>query len=349
MKNKLPALTLTIAVLAGVAIGYRSYQQRREAVVDPPPVAPLDITRAAAAPAPSTAGDQLLLQARSQLERRTSVAARLRHQVSFGGRDLSGFGGYWQLGSGDDLRMRLELKFSNEDTTLMQISNGRFLWSDQRLPAGRYITKLDLRKVRNEISRAEEDLEELEPGRATWTPIEPKLSIRYGGLPTLLLSLSNCFEFSPPQSMRWTPAPPLEGLSESLPVFAVVGHWKADVLTLFLPPGEDATALPERLPQEVLVLFGQSDLFPYRIEFRTLLNPPGALAANGQPAPFQLSRQPLVLVELSAVSFDGQISAGQFEFSPGDAEWDDRTAEYLEAIRRQQQPRTAARKQEQQQ
>ena len=133
--------------------------------------------------------------------------------------------------------------------------------------------------------------------------------------------------------MRWTPAPPLEGLPESLPVFAVVGHWKPDdARSLFCRQARTPPALPERLPQEVLLLFGQSDLFPYRIEFRKLLNPPGALAANGQPAPFQLSRQPLVLLELSDVSFDGQIAAGQFDFSPGDAEWDDRTAEHLEAF-----------------
>jgi hypothetical protein len=48
-------------------------------------------------------------------------------------------------------------------------------------------------------------------------------------------------------------------------------------------------------------------------------------------------------MELSAVSFDGQLAAGQFDFSPGDAEWADRTAIYLEGIRRQLQPRTATR------
>ncbi len=35
--------------------------------------------------------------------------------------------------------------------------------------------------------------------------------------------------------MRWTPAQPLEGLPTSLPVFAVVGHWKPEVLALFVP------------------------------------------------------------------------------------------------------------------
>jgi hypothetical protein len=345
MKNKLPVLTATVLLAAGGTFGYRSYQQRHAATTESHSVAPVAGATAAVTSPQPTAGDQLLLEARTQLERRASVTARMRHQVTFNGRQLAGFGGYWQQGSGDDLHMRLELKFFNQETTLLQISNGRLLWTDQRLPAGRSITRLDLRKVRNEWSRAEQELDELELGRATWSSIEPELSIRYGGLPTLLLSLSDCFTFLPPQSMRWTPAPQLAGLPESFPVFAVIGHWKPEVLAYFMPAGGiDVTALPERLPQEVLLLFGQTDLFPYRIEFRKLLNPPESAAAQGQAPPFQLSREPLVLLELSAVSFDSQIAAGQFDFSPGDAEWDDRTAEYLEATRLQRQSRLATRK-----
>lgn len=342
MKNKLPALTSLLLVAVGGYLGYRSYQQHSAAT------AARAVTPVAAVEPPSqpTAGDQLMLEARQQLERRTSVVARLRHQVSLAGRQLSGFGGYWQQGSGDDLHMRLEVKFFNDETSLLQVANGRMLWTDQRLPSGRWITRLDLRKVRNEWSRAQldlEDLDDLEPGRATWSTIEPQLAIRYGGLPTLLLSLSDCFAFQPPQSMRWTPAPPLAGLSESLPVFAVVGHWRPAVLQAFVPTGEDATALPERLPQEVLVLFGQADLFPYRIEFRQQLNPPPT--GDGPPPPFQLSGEPLVLVELSNVSFDTPIAAGQFDYSAGDAKWDDRTAEYLEGIRKHRDALIAARRQ----
>ncbi|MEX2091948.1 MAG: hypothetical protein WD971_04680 [Pirellulales bacterium] len=345
MKNKLPALTAVVLLAAGGMFGYRSYRHERDAAAESRPAMPVASTGVDSSPAGPTAGDQLLLEARTQLERRTSVTARLRHQVSLDGRQLFGVGGYWQQGSGEDLHMRLELQIANQETGLLQVSNGRFLWTDQRLPAGRWIRRLDLRKVRSEWSRAEQELEDLEPGRAAWTSIEPELSVRYGGLPTLLLSLSDCFTFLPPQSMRWTPTPPLAGLPESFPVFAVVGHWKPEVLAIYVPAGQDATALPERLPQEVLVLFGQSDLFPYRIEYRKQLTPRTPTAADGQVASFQLSREPLALLELSAVSFAGQIAAGQFDFSPGDAEWDDCTAEYLEATQLHRQSRMAARKQ----
>jgi hypothetical protein len=345
MKNKLPVLTATLLLAAGGMFGYRSYRQQREAAAESRPATRVASTSAASTPAQPTAGNQLLLEARTQLIRRTNVTARLRHQISLDGRQLFGVGGYWQQGSGDDLHMRLELQIANQETAYLQVSNSRFLWTDQRLPAGRTITRLDLRKVRNEWSRAEQELDELEPGRATGALIEPELSIRHGGLPTLLTSLSDHFTFLPPQSMRWTPAPPLAGLPESFPVFAVVGHWKPEVLALYTPKGTDVAALPERLPQEVLVLFGQADLFPYRIEYRKQLSPPASAVANDQVAPFQLSSEPLVLVELSAVSFDGQIAAGQFDYSPGDAEWDDHTAEYLDATRLHRQTRMAAQKQ----
>lgn len=143
--------------------------------------------------------------------------------------------------------------------------------------------------------------------------------------------------------MRWTPPQPLEGISQALPVFAVVGRWKPEVLALFLPPGKFVESLPERLPQEVLLLFGQADLFPYRIEFRKILAPPAG-ASTAQSNAYQLSGDPLTLLELSAVSFDSQVPAGQFDFAPGDANWDDLTAEYIEALRKQREQRTANQK-----
>ena len=149
-------------------LGYRSYRHaaRRGGRIAPGH-ADCQHQRRSPHPLEPTAGDQLLLQARTQLERRASVTARLRHQVSLDGRQLFGVGGYWQQGSGEDLRMRLELQIANQETSLLQVSNGRFLWTDQRLPAGRSITRLDLRKVRSEWSRAEQELDDLEPGQAS--------------------------------------------------------------------------------------------------------------------------------------------------------------------------------------
>jgi hypothetical protein len=84
----------------------------------------------------------------------------------------------------------------------------------------------------------------------------------------------------------------------------------------------------------VLIIVGQSDLFPYRIEYRKLQTP---IAANqsGTPIPYQLSANPMVVLELTDVAFDVPIEdAGKFDYAPGDAEWTDQTATVLERLRR---------------
>jgi hypothetical protein len=42
----------------------------------------------------------------------------------------------------------------------------------------------------------------------------------------------------------------------------------------------------------------------------------------------------MVVLELSDVAFDVPIAAGQFDYSPGDADWVDQTAAVLERLRR---------------
>ena len=299
-----------------------------------------------------TAGDQLLLQAIGQLERRESVAARLQYRASLHGQSLSGAGSYWQQGSGDALRVRLELRVTGQ-TRLLQVSNGRFLWIDRQLPTRRIVNRLDLRRIRADAARLAAKVDELQPGQANWSPIRPELTAYYGGLPKLLSALSESLTFQPPQAMRFEVKSPDERLRANLPVFAVVGHWKRSQLARMLPaPGDAATddplehrlaALPPGLPQEVLLLVGQADLFPYRIEYRKLA-PPSAGTSAG---PYQLSADPLVLVEFSDVSFDVPIGPGQFDYAPpNDTKWDDLTAEYLDKIRRQRDEQLAARNRE---
>jgi len=340
MKNKLPALTAVILLGVAGAVGYQTFLARQHGST-----AATSATTAPAtsSPASPTAGDQLLVQARLQLERRVSVTARIRYQASLEGRSLAGFGGYWQQGRGDDMHMRFELRVHHDNTSLLQVSNGRFMWTDQQVPAGRSITRLDLRKVRSETSRPEDELSDLVTGTIRPSPPEPEFTLRTGGLPTLLQVLSDCFTFTPPQSMRWTPAQPLEGLPATLPVYAVVGRWKPEVLALFVPEGKGVESLPERLPQEVLLLFGQTDLFPYRLEFRNT-RPANASDANSPLAAFALTSDPLMLLELSAVSFDSQVPAGQFDYSAGDANWVDRTSEYIDVLKRQREERLAIKK-----
>jgi hypothetical protein len=51
----------------------------------------------------------------------------------------------------------------------------------------------------------------------------------------------------------------------------------------------------------------------------------------------------LVVLEISDVVFDAPIAPGQFDYTPGDADWVDQTASLIEQLRRQRQEQVAAR------
>jgi hypothetical protein len=282
----------------------------------------------------------------------------MRHQVSVDGQDLFGVGGYWQQGSGEELKVRLELQIAGQDAQLLQVYNGRDLWIDRRLPTGRTVVRYDLRKVRLDPVLSPSDPDKLDPGKANWSPIQPFLMAHSGGLPSLLASLGDNFNFLPPQPMRLAMDQPAPAPPTSVLVYAIVGQWKPDKLAALIAKAEDPAndtapkkkakppKIPERLPQEVLLLVGQADLFPYRIEYRQL-ETPVTTNTDGPPIPYQLSVHPLVVLEMSDVAFDAPIAAGQFDYSPGDAVWVDQTASLIERLRRQQQGQVATRSSDQ--
>jgi hypothetical protein len=350
------------------------------AVAQPPSVdaTPADARPSALNSEPSTlkpsVGDRLLAQAASQLERRRSVTARLRHQVMIGGQQLYGVGSYWQQGTGDEIRVRLELQIAGQATSLLQISNSRFLWFDRLLPTGRTVTRIDLRQLRADpVLAASNNFNELRPGEASWSTTQSDVTAQCGGLPRLLAALGENFSFLPPQAMRLVE--PNRAEPTNVPFFAVVGHWKYEKLVSLVGdpglahfaesaqqnvpdpllyrqqsserssniqhPASSIQHIPARLPQEVLLLIGQADLFPYRIEYRGLETPLEP-QANGSPVAYQLSSCPLVVLEFANVAFDVPIAASQFDYAPRDVEWVDHTAVMLERLRRERQAKVAA-------
>jgi len=197
------------------------------------------------------------------------------------------------------------------------------------------------------------DFDKLDPGKANWAAVQPLLTGHAGGLPNLLESLRENFVFMPPQAMQLEMQQPNGAAPIKMSVFAVVGQWKPERLTALLaktdePPPDPKAAqkskkqkpnpIPERLPQEVLLLVGQADFFPYRIEYRRLETP-----NDGQPVAYQLSAHPLVVLNLSDVVFDSPVAAGQFDYSPGDADFVDQTASILEKLRHSRQSQLASR------
>ena len=213
------------------------------------------------------------------------------------------------------------------------------------------VSRIDLRQLRADPSLAASNLNDIKPGEANWSSLQSELTTYTGGLPTLLAALRENFTFLPPQAMRLAIAPPLAAEPTNVPVFAVVGHWKPEKLAALLPKTQTTaadpqaaskTAIPERMPEEVLLLVGQADLFPYRIEYRRLETPIIA-GGGGPPIPYQLSVHPMVVLELSDVVFDSPVAAGQFDYAPGNADWVDQTTAILERLRQQRQAQVATR------
>jgi hypothetical protein len=278
--------------------------------------------------------------------------------VAIGKQQLYGAGSYWQQGSGEALKVRLELQIAGQEAQLLQVCNSRFMWLDRKLPTGRTVTRIDLRKLRADPTLGAPNLDEIRPGEANWSSLHSELTEFTGGMPKLLTALGDNFTFMPPQAMRLAIAPPISSEPMNVPVFAVVGHWKPERLETLLaktpatPAGDQQAAtppkptkrkaLPERVPEEVLLLVGQADLFPYRIEYRRL-ETPDLPAGDGPPIPYQLSTHPLVVLELSHVTFDAPIAAGQFDYTPGDAPWTDQTTAILDRLREQYQAQVATR------
>jgi hypothetical protein len=225
----------------------------------------------------------------------------------------------------------------------LQVSNSRFAWIDRKLPTGCNVSRIDLRQLRADPSVAGVNLSDVKPGEASWSTLRSELISYNGGLPALLTALGENFTFLPPQAMRLALAPPLSAEPTNLPVWAVVGHWKPAKLQTLVPkgqpdPGRKGAAKQgqdgaDRIPQEILLLVGQADFFPYRIEYRRLETPQLA-TKDGGSIPYQLSVHPLVVLELSDVVFDGQIPPGQFDYTPGNADWVDQTNTILDRLRK---------------
>jgi hypothetical protein len=288
------------------------------------------------------------VEAATRLERRPGVTARLRHQTAINGQQLYGIGSYWQQGVGEDLRVRLVLEIGG-GIRLSQVSNGRFFWTDRVLPTGRSVTRVDLRKLRSDPVLAAARYEEVRPGQANWSPAQNDMIAQCGGLPRLLVALRENFAFYPPQAMRLV-APEAAGAA-GVPYFAVVGRWKRERLAALMESQESkvesqepetVTPIPERLPEEVLLLFGQADLFPYRIEYRRLDSSLGSTANVSQPI-YQLSNRPTAVLEFSDVAFDVPISPSQFDYAPPNVDWVDHTAALIEKLRRERQQDIATR------
>ncbi len=267
------------------------------------------------------AGDQYLAEVLATLQRRPSVAARLRHQSRLHEVALSGSGKYWQRGTGNQrvTRWEMQTQVAGKTASYLQVFDGNHLWTDRTLPSGRKVHRLDTARLQSRRRIAAASARSLNT-EAEW---EPELAAveGQGGLSEMLADALRRFTFAPPRPTQ------LNGLA----VHALVGQWRRAELEKLWPElasGDDSPIWPRQLPHHVLILVGQNNRFPYVVEHRRVEDSQLAASAVGD----RPTRDPLLRYELYEVQFAAAMDDSLFEFKPGDVQWSDETSLVLERL-----------------
>jgi hypothetical protein len=287
----------------------------------------LDADRPAAADG-EIDGQQLVAEAARRVFDESAVAADLRYKIDAFGHELVGTGRYLQLGAGADKLLRLELKMqvAGKPATLQEICGVREYWVRREVPPAKpTLGRVNLTDLRLTLGMRLDEPRQIMPTDG-W--------IMLGGLPRLLASLEQNFQFGPAeaQSLQFSAG---GGKVERLPIWVVEGGWKKERLAAAsgrdadkLRPGE----LPEQLPDRVRLVLGRTSdvlpLFPYRITYLRLPKPAaaGTTAAKAEPP------RELMTLELFNVHRKGDIDPREFDYNPAgqQLEVQDLTTAYLQ-------------------
>jgi hypothetical protein len=244
------------------------------------------------------------------VEGKQYISAQVSEEGELLGHPLAGVGRYYEVRQGPIPLIHLELtiEIDSVSTSMVQVCDNReIFWTYRKLPNGESLSKLDAGRA---ITALDQAAGRLPPGAMLTKP-------GLGGLGRLMRGLNDQFDFAT------ATAEELDGA----PVWKVAGAWRPSVLARLLPEQKDAAAkgrpynlakLPARLPDGVVVYLRQTDYFPLRIDYLR-----GAAASS-----------PLCLLSLkfTDVSFRGPIDSGQFLFTPGSLEFNDRTDDFVRAL-----------------
>ena len=324
--HKLPILTLIWALTVGALTYHPCWGKMQaeanradsstpgRATPDPGSKDVTSLPQKTTASAPAPLDPRALLEtAVRTLESRDAIAAQIRHEVDLFNKRLAGFGSYLEQRRGRAHLIRLELRIQLGDHTssLLQICDGRFLWTYRKLQGSAKLGRVDVARANRALDKVGKTSDGGSSGRMEGLP-------SLGGLPRLLRGLNDSFDFTLAEPGRWG--------KQGRPVWKLHGQWKTEQLAKILPDQEaairrgsaaDLSKLPSHLPDHVILLLGQEDHFPYRIEYRR--------------SDDRQSRA-LVTMELFDVYYPGSIDPRRFTYNPGDLEYSDQTESYLESL-----------------
>jgi hypothetical protein len=322
MNYKLPTLAVGLLVFLGTQT--RAVQSAQVDAEHPISDAQSnrDAGSAASRDGETVPGQKLVAEAAQRLLLLPGIEAKTRQRVHLFDQPTVGSGTYAQWTRPPRLLLRLDLRLQTGDqvSSLLQVSDGDSFWVRRDVLGDSHLSRVNVRKLREAAS----ELSQTHPGAS----LPPSLWMAIGGLPMLLSHLEESFQFDDAQ-------PDQVG---QLPVWNLEGSWKPEILANLLPARRDAIRagqpaplgeLPSHIPHGVTLILGRDaviPLFPYSVSFFRF--------APGTDRPTaRTRREPIVTWELFEVRVRPDLTAGYFDYRPGDQPVEERTEEFIARLR----------------
>ena len=234
---------------------------------------------------PDSARNVLIDRAADALQIPRGIVAKVRLRGELFRQHLVGTGTYQQFNVDDSQLLKVDLKLSlhGNVASFQRINDGRSIWVRTDLPTedGQWESRVE-RMDLAQWQRATSNLE---------SPIVP-----WGDLGHLLTQLQVAYAFDGPQTMN----------HHGFAAWLLSGRRRT-------PAAENSS---ESSPNEVVLVLGKDDLFPYLIEFRRR----DSAAAGTEARQFVVSggAQTLLTIEFFEVAFPSQLPRDTFRFRAGE-------------------------------
>ena len=250
------------------------------------------------------------------IERRPSFSASIRHQVHLFDKHLFGSGSYQELRQGGTPMIRLELstQIGDQVSSFLQVCDGKCLWTYRKLFDETTLTRVDaVRRTRS----APSDGRRPRPGpRGNAPRVGRPIAVAPRPGRQLLLHHRRT---GAGETAREVPARLEAG--GRLAAGAARAAIAAAEAAIEQGKPVNTTRLSKHLPDRVVLLLGQEDLFPYRIEYRRQVDKKEA--SEGEET------RSLVTMELYEVNLNALAEPTRFLYNPGSMEPEDQTESFL--------------------
>jgi hypothetical protein len=277
--------------------------------------------------AASEQAEGLFLRVSQSVDSYDSIECATRHQIELFDHQILGAGRYYQQGHGLRRLVRFEQRsqIGNRTITLFEVADGNFLWNYRESPAGATLSRVDLQRV----FQAWDQSRRAAPIAAAREPVAD-------GLPKLLEGIANDFRFERV----------LDGRLGDRAVWIVEGTWKPEKLAAAVPDQKanieagrpiDLKRLPPQLPERIVLVVAQANLFPCRLEYLRRTSNATSNSAASQGRAGEGSAEPagyrsLVTIEWFDVQLNRPIDPRKFIYQPGTQGYDDKTEAYLKTL-----------------